>query len=51
VAFVNVGLEGPRSTTNRVRDDYDQVTAGVRASLEQELPISLLPCRGVELDG
>ncbi|MGH8885924.1 MAG: radical SAM protein [Egibacteraceae bacterium] len=25
VAFVNVGLEGPRSTTNRVRGDYDQV--------------------------
>jgi len=41
VAFVNVGLEGPRSTTNRVRGDYDQVMAGVRAFLDQGLPISL----------
>jgi MoaA/NifB/PqqE/SkfB family radical SAM enzyme len=41
VAFVNVGLEGPRSTTNRVRGDYDQVMAGVRAFLEHGLPISL----------
>jgi MoaA/NifB/PqqE/SkfB family radical SAM enzyme len=41
VAFVNVGLEGPRSTTNRVRGDYDQVMAGVRAFLDHGLPISL----------
>ncbi len=41
VAFVNVGLEGPRATTNRVRGDYDQVMAGVGAFLEQGLPISL----------
>ena len=41
VAFVNVGLEGPRSTTNRVRGDYDQVMAGVRAFLDQGLPLSL----------
>ncbi|WP_079045871.1 radical SAM protein [Carbonactinospora thermoautotrophica] len=41
VAFVNVGLEGPRSTTNRVRGDYDQVMAGVRAFLDAGLPISL----------
>ncbi len=40
VAFVNVGLEGPRSTTNRVRGDYDQVMAGVRALLDHGLPIS-----------
>ena len=41
VAFVNVGLEGPRATTNRVRGDYDQVMAGVRAFLHVDLPISL----------
>ena len=41
VAFVNVGLEGPRATTNRVRGDYDEVMAGVRAFLEHGLPLSL----------
>jgi MoaA/NifB/PqqE/SkfB family radical SAM enzyme len=41
VAFVNVGLEGPRSTTNRVRGDYDQVMTGIRAFLEHGLPLSL----------
>lgn len=41
VAFVNVGLEGPRATTNRVRGDYDQVMTGVRAFLEYGLPLSL----------
>lgn len=41
IAFVNVGLEGPRSTTNRVRGDYDQVMGGVRAFLDYGLPISL----------
>jgi MoaA/NifB/PqqE/SkfB family radical SAM enzyme len=41
VAFVNVGLEGPRATTNRVRGDYDQVMAGVRAFLDAGLPISV----------
>ncbi|GIJ12259.1 hypothetical protein Van01_54730 [Micromonospora andamanensis] len=41
VAFVNVGLEGPRSTTNRVRGDYDEVMAGVRGFLEAGLPLSL----------
>jgi MoaA/NifB/PqqE/SkfB family radical SAM enzyme len=41
VAFVNVGLEGPRATTNRVRGDYDQVMAGIRAFLDHGLPVSL----------
>jgi MoaA/NifB/PqqE/SkfB family radical SAM enzyme len=41
VAFVNVGLEGPRATTNRVRGDYDQVMGGVRAFLNAGLPLSL----------
>jgi MoaA/NifB/PqqE/SkfB family radical SAM enzyme len=41
VAFVNVGLEGPRATINRVRGDYDEVMAGVRAFLDHGLPMSL----------
>jgi MoaA/NifB/PqqE/SkfB family radical SAM enzyme len=41
VAFVNVGLEGPRATTNRVRGDYDQVMSGIRAFLDHGLPLSL----------
>lgn len=41
VAFVNIGLEGPRSTTNRVRGDYDKVMAGVRAFQDAGLPLAL----------
>ncbi len=41
VAFVTVGLEGPRAVTNRVRGDYDQVMAGVRAFQDAGLPLSL----------
>jgi len=41
VAFVNVGLEGPRATTNRVRGDYDKVMAGVRAFQDAGLELSL----------
>lgn len=41
VAFVNVGLEGPRSTTTRVRGNYDQVMDGVRAFIDAGLPLSL----------
>jgi molybdenum cofactor biosynthesis enzyme MoaA len=41
VDFVNVGLEGPRATTNRVRGDYDQVMTGIRAFQGVGLPLSL----------
>ncbi|ETA01235.1 putative Fe-S oxidoreductase [Frankia sp. CcI6] len=41
VTFVTVGLEGPRSTTNRVRGDYDRIMAGVRAFQDAGLPLSL----------
>ena len=41
VDFVNVGLEGPRTTTNRVRGDYDLVMAGIRAFQDAGLPLSL----------
>jgi MoaA/NifB/PqqE/SkfB family radical SAM enzyme len=41
IAFVNVGLEGPRATTNRVRGDYDAVMAGIRAFQDAGLALSL----------
>jgi MoaA/NifB/PqqE/SkfB family radical SAM enzyme len=41
IAFANVGLEGPRATTNRVRGDYDQVMAGVRALQDAGIPLSI----------
>ena len=41
VAFVNVGLEGPRATTTRVRGNYDHVMGGIRAFIEHGLPLSL----------
>jgi MoaA/NifB/PqqE/SkfB family radical SAM enzyme len=41
VAYVNVGLEGPRGTTNRVRGDYDKIMAGIRAFQAEGLPLSL----------
>ncbi len=41
VAYVNVGLEGPRAITQRVRGDYDKVVAGIRVFQEHGLPLSL----------
>lgn len=41
VAFVNVGLEGPRATTNRVRGDYDRVLRGIWSFKEAGLPLAL----------
>jgi organic radical activating enzyme len=41
IAFANIGLEGPRATTNRVRGDYDQVMSGVFALKEAGIPLSL----------
>jgi MoaA/NifB/PqqE/SkfB family radical SAM enzyme len=41
VAYVNVGLEGPRAITQRVRGDYDKVMAGIRVFQEYGLPLSL----------
>jgi MoaA/NifB/PqqE/SkfB family radical SAM enzyme len=41
IAFANIGLEGPRGITNRVRGDYDKVMPGVRALLDAGIPISL----------
>ena len=41
VAYVNVGLEGPRAITQRVRGDYDKIMAGIRMFQEHGLPLSL----------
>ncbi|MFJ4093426.1 radical SAM/SPASM domain-containing protein [Kitasatospora sp. NPDC089913] len=41
VAFANIGLEGPRGITNRVRGDYDKVMPGIRALQAEGIPISL----------
>jgi MoaA/NifB/PqqE/SkfB family radical SAM enzyme len=41
VSFINVGLEGPRNTTNRVRGDYDKVMRGILAFKEVGLPLSV----------
>lgn len=41
VSFMNVGLEGPRNATNRVRGDYDQIMRGMFAFREAGLGISL----------
>ncbi|PPT14780.1 radical SAM/SPASM domain-containing protein [Streptomyces cinnamoneus] len=41
IAFANIGLEGPRGITNRVRGDYDKVMPGVRALQAEGIPISL----------
>jgi hypothetical protein len=41
VGFVNISLEGPRHTTNRVRGDYDQVMRGARAFVNAGIPVSV----------
>jgi MoaA/NifB/PqqE/SkfB family radical SAM enzyme len=41
ISFINVGLEGPRNATNRVRGDYDKVIRGILAFKEAGLPLSI----------
>lgn len=41
VDFVNIGLEGPRRATNRVRGDYDKIMRGAFAFKQEGIPISL----------
>jgi len=41
VSFMNVGLEGPRNATNKVRGDYDAIMAGIFAFREAGLEVSL----------
>lgn len=41
VSYLNVGLEGPRAITQRVRGDYNKVMAGIQVFREHGLPLSL----------
>lgn len=41
IAFVNIGLDGPRAICSRVRGDYDRVMSGVREFVRWGLPLSL----------
>lgn len=41
VGFINIGLEGPRNATNRVRGDYDKVMRGALAFKEAGLALSV----------
>jgi MoaA/NifB/PqqE/SkfB family radical SAM enzyme len=41
VAYANVGLEGPRAITTRMRGDYDDIMAGVRVFQEHGIPLAM----------
>lgn len=41
IDFVNIGLEGPRRATNKVRGDYDKIMRGALAFKRAGIPISL----------
>jgi MoaA/NifB/PqqE/SkfB family radical SAM enzyme len=41
IAYVNIGLEGPRAITNRVRGDYDKVMKGVWHFKAAGIPLAL----------
>lgn len=41
IDFANVGLDGPRSITSKVRGDYDQIMQGIRKLQELQVSISL----------
>ncbi len=41
IDFVNVGLEGPRSITSRVRGDYDLIMKGIYNFIKKGIPFSL----------
>jgi MoaA/NifB/PqqE/SkfB family radical SAM enzyme len=41
IAYVNVGLDGPRAITARLRGDWDKIMSGIRAFQRHGLPLSL----------
>lgn len=41
VDFVNVGLDGPRNITSRIRGNYDAIMEGIRIFQHHDIPISL----------
>lgn len=38
---VNVGLDGPRAITSRVRGDYDFIMKGLKGFIKNDIPFSL----------
>lgn len=48
IDFVNIGLDGPRNITSRVRGDYDSIMEGVWQFKKFDIPLSLT---GVVLRG
>ena len=38
---VNVGLDGPRAITSRVRGDYDYIMRGIKGFMKNDIPFSL----------
>lgn len=41
VDFVNIGMDGPRNVTTRIRGDYDKIMKGIRRFQEYGIPLSL----------
>lgn len=41
IDFANVGIEGPRNVTTRVRGDYDEIVKGIGLIREKGIPLSL----------
>lgn len=41
IAYVNIGLDGPRAITARLRGDWDTIVTGIRAFQRYDLPLSL----------
>jgi len=41
ISFANIGLDGPRSVTSRIRGDYDAIMWGIKKAKALGIPISL----------
>lgn len=41
IDFVNIGIDGPRNVTTRIRGDYDKIMKGVHRFQENRIPLSL----------
>ncbi len=41
ISFANIGLDGPRNITSRIRGNYDRIMQGIRKFKALDIPISL----------
>lgn len=41
IDFINIGLDGPRNVTSKVRGDYDTIMTGVKKCKALDIPITL----------